>query len=75
MQPTQVLCRLTIVENVDQQTAAILDDTDIAAESGVRDGVPSRLHHDICAPCEPEVQIWLPALLGERVLRKHRRPK
>ena len=45
--PTQVLCRLTVVEDVDQQTAAVLHDADIAAESGIRKAVHTSLHQDV----------------------------
>ena len=43
----RLLRRLPIVENVDQQTAAILHDVDIAAETGVRDGIHASPHHEL----------------------------
>ena len=43
--PAQVLGRLTVVEDVDQQAPAIFHDADIAAESGIRKAVHASLHH------------------------------
>lgn len=45
--PTQVLRRLTVVEDVDQQDAAILHDADVAAETGIRQAVHASLHHKL----------------------------
>lgn len=45
--PTQVLRRLTVVEDVNQQAATIFYDTDIAMESGVRKAVHASLHHEL----------------------------
>lgn len=37
--PTQVLRRLTVVEDVDRQTAAAFRDADVAMESSIRKAV------------------------------------
>lgn len=43
--PAQVLRRLSIVEDVDQQAPAIFHDADVTVESGIRKAVHASLHH------------------------------
>lgn len=43
--PAQVLGRLTVVEDVDQQAPAVFYNADVTVESGIRKAVHASLHH------------------------------
>ena len=45
--PTQVLRRLIVVEDVNQQAPAVFYNADVTVEAGVRDGVHASLHHNL----------------------------
>lgn len=49
--PAQVLGRLTVVEDVEQQAPAVFYNADVTVESGIRKAVHASLHHMIFFIC------------------------